>query len=299
MATDPTCGSGSLLLRLKNYANVRNYYGQELTSTTYNLARMNMILRGIPYRNFNIYNGDTLEHDYFGDMKFRVQVANPPYSAKWSGDLSFMEDPRFNEYGKLAPKSKADFAFVQHMVHHMDEDGRAVVLLPHGVLFRGAAEEVIRKHLIQKLNVLDAVIGLPANLFFGTGIPVCVLVLKRERNGNSDNILFIDASNDFEAGKNQNILRECDIDKIVETYERREDVDKYAHVATMQEIEENGFNLNIPRYVDTFEPEEEIDLNEVAAEIRKLQSEIKEIDAELKPFFDELGLDFPFEVEGK
>lgn len=298
-ATDPTCGSGSLLLRLKNYANVRNYYGQELTSTTYNLARMNMILRGIPYRNFNIYNGDTLEHDYFGDMKFRVQVANPPYSANWSADMHFMEDERFNEYGKLAPKSKADFAFVQHMVHHMDEDGRAVVLLPHGVLFRGAAEEVIRKHLIQKLNVLDAVIGLPANLFFGTGIPVCVLVLKRERNGNSDNILFIDASNDFEAGKNQNILRECDIDKIVEAYERREDVDKYAHVATMQEIEENGFNLNIPRYVDTFEPEEEIDLNAVAAEIRNIQAEIKGIDAQLKPFFDELGLDFPFDVEGK
>ena len=135
-AADPTCGSGSLLLRLKNYANVRNYYGQELTSTTYNLARMNMILRGIPYRNFNIYNGDTLEHDYFGEKKFRVQVANPPYSAKWSADMKFMEDPRFNEYGKLAPKSKADFAFVQHMVYHMDEDGRAVVLLPHGVLFR-------------------------------------------------------------------------------------------------------------------------------------------------------------------
>ena len=185
------------------------------------------------------------------------------------------------------------------MVYHMDEDGRAVVLLPHGVLFRGAAEEVIRKHLIQKLNVLDAVIGLPANLFFGTGIPVCVLVLKRERNGNSDNILFIDASSDFEAGKNQNILRECDIDKIVETYERRQDVDKYAHVATMQEIEENGFNLNIPRYVDTFEPEEEIDLNAVAAEIRNIQAEIKGIDAQLKPFFDELGLDFPFDVEGK
>ena len=187
----------------------------------------------------------------------------------------------------------------ERMVYHMDEDGRAVVLLPHGVLFRGAAEEVIRKHLIQKLNVLDAVIGLPANLFFGTGIPVCVLVLKRERNGNSDNILFIDASSDFEAGKNQNILRECDIDKIVETYERRQDVDKYAHVATMQEIEENGFNLNIPRYVDTFEPEEEIDLNAVAAEIRNIQAEIKGIDAQLKPFFDELGLDFPFDVEGK
>ncbi len=175
------------------------------------------------------------------------------------------------------------------MVYHMDEDGRAVVLLPHGVLFRGAAEEVIRKHLIQKLNVLDAVIGLPANLFFGTGIPVCVLVLKRERNGNSDNILFIDASNDFEAGKNQNILRSATLIRSSKTYEHRVDVDKYAHVATMQEIEENGFNLNIPRYVDTFEPEEEIDLNAVAAEIRNIQAEIKDIDAQLKPFFDELG----------
>lgn len=298
-AADPTCGSGSLLLRLKNYANVRNYYGQELTSTTYNLARMNMILRGVPYRNFDIYNGDTLEHDYFENKKFRVQVANPPYSAHWSADAKFLEDERFSEYGKLAPKSKADFAFVQHMVYHMDEDGRAVVLLPHGVLFRGGAEETIRKHLIEKMNVLDAVIGLPANLFFGTGIPVCVLVLKRERNGNLDNILFIDASKEYESGKNQNILRECDIDKIVETYKNRQDVDKYAHVASMQEIEENGFNLNIPRYVDTFEPEPEIDLNEVAAEIRKLQKEIKEIDSQLKPYFDELDLDFPFDEEGK
>lgn len=298
-AADPTCGSGSLLLRLKNYANVRLYYGQELTSTTYNLARMNMILRGIPYRNFNIYNGDTLENDYFGDIKFRVQVANPPYSANWSADNKFLEDDRFSQYGKLAPKSKADFAFVQHMVHHMDEDGRAVVLLPHGVLFRGGSEETIRKYLIENLNVLDAVIGLPANLFFGTGIPVCVLVLKKDRGANAGNILFIDASKGFEAGKNQNILRECDIDAIVDAYVKRVDVDKYAHVATMAEIAENGFNLNIPRYVDTFEPEEEIDLNAVAAEIRKLRAEIKGIDAELKPFFDELGLDFPFAVEGE
>ena len=297
-AADPTCGSGSLLLRLKNYANVRLYYGQELTSTTYNLARMNMILRGIPYRNFNIYNGDTLENDYFGDTKFRVQVANPPYSANWSADNKFLEDDRFSQYGKLAPKSKADFAFVKHMVHHMDEDGRAVVLLPHGVLFRGGAEETIRKYLIANLNVLDAVIGLPANLFFGTGIPVCVLVLKKDRGANAGNVLFIDASNGFEAGKNQNILRESDIDAIVDAYVKRADADKYAHVATMAEISENGFNLNIPRYVDTFEPEEEIDLNAVAAEIRKLQAEIKDIDAKLKPFFDELGLDFPFATEG-
>ena len=294
---DPTCGSGSLLLRLKNYANVRLYYGQELTSTTYNLARMNMILRGIPYRNFAIYNGDTLEHDYFEDKKFRVQVANPPYAANWSADNKFLEDDRFSQYGKLAPKSKADFAFVQHMVHHMDEDGRAVVLLPHGVLFRGGAEETIRKYLIENLNVLDAVIGLPANLFFGTGIPVCVLVLKKDRGGNAGNILFIDASKDFEAGKNQNILREADIDKIVSAYEKREDVEKYAHVAPMTEIEENGFNLNIPRYVDTFEKEPEIDLAAVAAEIRSLQKEIKAIDKELKPYFDELGLDFPFDEE--
>lgn len=299
-AADPTCGSGSLLLRLKNYANVRLYYGQELTSTTYNLARMNMILRGIPYNNFTIFNGDTLEHDYFDtakETKYRVQVANPPYSANWSADNKFMEDDRFNQYGKLAPKSKADFAFVQHMVYHMDEDGRAVVLLPHGVLFRGGAEETIRKYLIEKLNVLDAVIGLPANLFFGTGIPVCVLVLKKERNGNSDNILFIDASKEFESGKNQNVLREQDIDKIVDAYVNRVDVDKFAHVATMDEIAENGFNLNIPRYVDTFEKEPEIDLAAVASEIRGLQKDIKEINAQLKPYFEELGLDFPFDEE--
>lgn len=296
-AADPTCGSGSLLLRLKNYANVRSYYGQELTSTTYNLARMNMILRGIPYTNFSIYNGDTLEKDYFGEMRFRVQVANPPYSAKWSADDKFNEDDRFSQYGKLAPKSKADFAFVQHMVYHMDEDGRAVVLLPHGVLFRGAAEETIRKYLIEKMNVLDAVIGLPANLFFGTGIPVCVLVLRKDRGSNTDNILFIDASKDFEAGKNQNILRGQDIDKIVDAYVNREDVEKFAHVASMEEISDNGFNLNIPRYVDTFEKEPEIDLKAVSAEIRSLQKEIKDINAELKPYFEELDLDFPFDEE--
>ena len=296
-AADPTCGSGSLLLRLKNYANVRSYYEQELTSTTYNLARMNMILRGIPYTNFSIYNGDTLEKDYFGEMRFRVQVANPPYSAKWSADDKFNEDDRFSQYGKLAPKSKADFAFVQHMVYHMDEDGRAVVLLPHGVLFRGAAEETIRKYLIDKMNVLDAVIGLPANLFFGTGIPVCVLVLRKDRGSNTDNILFIDASKNFEAGKNQNILRGQDIDKIIDAYVNRKDVEKYAHVASMEEIANNGFNLNIPRYVDTFEKEPEIDLKAVSSEIRSLQKEIKDINTELKPYFEELCLDFPFDEE--
>ncbi|WP_336534595.1 N-6 DNA methylase, partial [Bacteroides acidifaciens] len=203
------------------------YYGQELTSTTYNLARMNMILRGIPYRNFSIYNGDTLEHDYFGDEKFRVQVANPPYSANWSADQKFMEDDRFNQYGKLAPKSKADFAFVQHMVYHMDEDGRAVVLLPHGVLFRGGEEGTIRKNLIE-LNHIDAIIGLPANIFFGTGIPTIIMVLKQKRD-NTD-VLIVDASKGFaKAGKN-NILRACDIKRIVDVVTTRSTVEKFSKV---------------------------------------------------------------------
>lgn len=291
---DPTCGSGSLLLRLKNYVKVSKYYGQELTSTTYNLAKMNMILHDLSYEDFHIYNDNTLENDRFNDTKFTIQVANPPYSSNWSADDKFLEDDRYREYGKLAPKSKADFAFVQHMIYHMDDDGRIAVLLPHGVLFRGASEGIIRKYIIENLNLLDAVIGLPANLFYGTGIPVCILVLKKDRKKNSDNILFIDASKEFEAGKNQNILRETDINKIVDTYEKRINIDKYSYVASLKEIKENDYNLNIPRYVDTFEQEEEIDLQAVASEIKKIEKEIKDTNAELKPFFDELGLDFPF-----
>ena len=293
-AADPTCGSGSLLLRLQEFANVRLFYGQELTSTTFNLARMNMILRGIPYQNFEIFNGDTLKNDYFEDMKFRVQVANPPYSAKWSPDQNTQEDPRFSMYGKLAPKSKADFAFLQHMIHHMDEDGRIAVLLPHGVLFRGAAEETIRKYLIENLNIIDAVIGLPANLFFGTGIPVCVIVCKKNRNGNSDNILFIDASKDFTKEKNQNYLEPEHIDRIYETYHNREEVERFSYVASMEEIIENDYNLNIPRYVDTSEPEPEIDLEEVGNKISETNEEIAKVSAELKESFELLGLKFPF-----
>ena len=293
-AADPTCGSGSLLLRLSKHANVRRFWGIELTSQTYNLCRMNMILRGIKYKNFNIYNGDTLAEDYFGDHKYRVQVANPPYSAKISKPDLMKDDPRFNTYGKFAPKSKADFAFVQHMVHHMDEDGRIAVLLPHGVLFRGAAEEVIRKYLIEKLNVIDAIIGLPANLFYGTSIPVSIIVCKKNRNGNKDNILFIDASKEFEKGKQQNILRQEDIDKIVETYQKREDVKRYAHVASMDEIRENGFNLNIPRYVDTSEPEPEIVLTDVATKLSDTDKEIEAVASELKESFKLLGLEYPF-----
>ena len=289
-ACDPTCGSGSLLLRLQNYANVRMFYGQELTAQTYNLARMNMILRGVPYRNFQIFNGDTLLNDNFEGHKFRVQVANPPYSAKLANQSSMADDPRFNEYGKIVPVSKADFAFVQHMVYHMDDDGRVAVLLPHGVLFRGGAEETIRRYMIEKLNVIDAVIGLPANLFFGTGIPVCVLVLKKDRTGNEDNVLFIDASQEYEQGKNQNQLKPEHIDKIVAAYTARTDMEKFAHKASISEIIENDWNMNIPRYVNMMDDEEEIDIEIVRAEIKQLQDKQILVEEELSRRLREIGI---------
>ncbi len=289
-ACDPTCGSGSLLLRLQNYANVRMFYGQELTAQTYNLARMNMILRGVPYRNFQIFNGDTLVNDNFEGHKFRVQVANPPYSAKLANPTAMADDPRYNEYGKLAPASKADFAFVQHMVYHMDDDGRIAVLLPHGVLFRGGAEETIRRYMIEKLNVIDAIIGLPANLFFGTGIPVCVLVLRKDRKTNVDNILFIDASKDYEPGKNQNQLRKEHIDKIVSAYTQRQEIDGYSHVATIKEIENQKWNLNISRYVDSGVKEEIVDLAAVKTSIEEHKAISQRLEEELSQYFKELGI---------
>ena len=272
---DCTCGSGSMLLETQKHLTkqkVGHFYGQENNPTTYNLARMNMLMHGVDYQNFDIYKGDTLTNDLYGDdLRLTVQVCNPPYSLKWSADSRYLDDPRYSGVGKLAPKSHADFAFLQHMVYHMDEnDGRVAVLLPHGVLFRGGAEEDIRKYLIKDLNRLDAVIGLPANLFHGAAIPVVVLVLKSKRNGNSDNILFIDASKEYKPGKVQNELTDENIQKIVETYEKRVDVERYAHVATMQEIIDNGYNLNIPRYVDTSEEEAEIDIAAVKAELAEI-----------------------------
>ena len=255
---------------------------------------MNMILRGIKYQNFQIFNGDTLAHDNFEGKTFRIQVANPPYSAHVQHPELMPDDARFNSYGKYVPKTKADFAFLQHMVHHMDDDGRIAVLLPHGVLFRGNAEETIRRYMIEKLNVIDAIIGLPANLFYGTSIPVTIIVCKKNRNGNSGNILFIDASKDFKAGKNQNELEPQHIQKIFDAYKERKDIDKFAHVASMEEIVENGFNLNIPRYVDSSEKMQEIDLVEVTESIEKTNAEIETVSAELKMSFDQLGLKFPF-----
>ena len=271
---------------------IGHYYGQELNPTTYNLARMNMLMHGIDYQNFDLYKGDTLTNDMYGDdLKLTVQVCNPPYSLKWSADPRYLDDPRYSGVGKLAPKGHADFAFVQHMVYHMDEnDGRVAVLLPHGVLFRGGSEEDIRKYLIRDLNRLDAVIGLPANLFHGTGIPVVILVLKSNRNGNAGNILFIDASKEFVKGKNQNEMSEENIQKIVQTYNDRVDVDKYAHVASMEEIEANDYNLNIPRYVDTSEKEDEIDIAKVKTEIADIQKQEAELEAQIMDTMALLGL---------
>lgn len=290
---DPTCGSGSLLLRVaREVKDVNNFYGQEMNRTTYNLARMNMILHGIHYQKFDIKQEDTLEKpQHLNDMPFEAIVANPPFSAKWSANPLFLSDDRFSQYGKLAPSSKADFAFVQHMIYHLAENGTMAIVLPHGVLFRGSAELHIRKYLIEQKNYLDAVIGLPANIFYGTSIPTCILVFKKCKE-DPDNILFIDASKDFEKVKNQNMLRDEHINKIVETYRNRTSIEKYSHLATLEEVAENDYNLNIPRYVDTFEEEEPIDIDAVMKEIKSLESKRAELDKEIAVYFKELGLAF-------
>ena len=290
---DPTCGSGSLLLRVaREVKDVSNFYGQEMNRTTYNLARMNMILHGVHYLQFDIKQEDTLEHpQHLNDMPFEAIVANPPFSANWSANPLFLNDDRFSQYGKLAPSSKADFAFVQHMIYHLAENGTMAIVLPHGVLFRGAAELHIRKYLIEQKNYLDAVIGLPANIFYGTSIPTCILVFKKCKE-DPEHILFIDASKEFEKVKNQNMLREEHINKIVETFRNRTVIEKYSHLATLQEVADNDYNLNIPRYVDTFEAEEEIDIQAVMQEIKSLEAKRAELDKEIDVYFKELGLVF-------
>lgn len=289
---DPTCGSGSLLLRVaREVENVEDFYGQEQVRTTYNLARMNMILHGVHYRNFDIRQADTLEEPQHEGQLFEAIVANPPFSAKWSANSIFESDDRFAGYPKLAPASKADFAFVQHMLHHLDENGTMAVVLPHGVLFRGAAEGAIRRFLIEEKNWLDAVIGLPANIFYGTGIPTCILVFKKCRE--TDDILFVDASTCFEKGKNQNVLGGGDIARIVEGYRSRAEVERFSHRASRAEIAENGYNLNIPRYVDTFVPPPEVDMEATARALGALRRDMGPVDAQIRAFCAELGLESP------
>ncbi|PMP02164.1 type I restriction-modification system subunit M [Vibrio breoganii] len=298
---DPTCGSGSLLLRVAREVNSHNleFCGQEQNPSTFNLARMNMLMHGVRYDKFDIKNDDTLEHPMHMDKRFDAVVANPPFSANWSANDLYLNDDRFADYGKLAPKSKADFAFVLHMIHQLNETGTLAVVVPHGILFRGAAEGHIRKHLIENKNYLDAVIGLPAGIFFGTSIPTCILVFKKERNSperkeNSDNVLFIDSSNHFEKGKAQNFLREEDVQRIVEAYSKRESVEKFAHVAELSEIAENDYNLNIPRYVDTFEEEEPVDLDAVAQDLASLETKMHSVDADIADFCSQLNIKAPF-----
>src|SRR3989344_5111532 len=287
---DPTCGSGSLLLRLKDYVEVTSYYGQELNPTTYNLGRMNMILHGVHFDHFKIKQGDTLTEDLLPDLKAEAIVANPPFSAKWKGDTDpqLVHDDRFSQYGRLAPKGAADYAFVTHMLYHLSDNGTMAVVLPHGALFRGGAEEHIRKHVIGKQNYLDAVIGLPANLFYGTGIPAAILVFKKCRKDDED-ILFIEASKEFERGKNHNKLTDDNIEKIFNTYKNRKQVEKYSHKATLKEIKENEYNLNISRYVDTFEEEEPVDIENISKELETLRAEEEKLEKKIAAYCVELG----------
>ena len=293
-AYDPTCGSGSLLLRIKKQVKeVGNFYGQELNRTTYNLARMNMILHGVHYQKFDIKQEDTLEKPQHIDMRFEAIVANPPFSAHWSASPLHMSDDRFSQYGKLAPSTKADFAFIQHMVHQLADNGTMAVVVPHGVLFRGGAEGHIRQYLIEDRNYLDAVIGLPANIFYGTSIPTCILLLKKCRE-NPNDILFIDSSQYFEKRGNQNYLREDDIDLIIDTVKQRTNTPKYSQVVALQQVADNGYNLNIPRYVDTFEAEDSIDINAIANQLKALETNIKNTDATIAQFCAVLNIVTPF-----
>ncbi|WP_289098488.1 type I restriction-modification system subunit M [uncultured Bifidobacterium sp.] len=303
MVYDPTMGSGSLLLTVQHELKSEPYesesarvcfFGQEINRTTYNLARMNLMMHDVKYQYMDLRCADTLESDWPNGMDkngidhpefFDAVVSNPPYSLKWDNAESKLKDPRFKDYGKLAPKSKADYAFVEHGIYHLKPSGRMAIVLPHGVLFRGAAEGVIRKALIEK-NYLDAVIGLPSNLFYSTGIPTVILVFRKDRKTND--VLFIDASQHFEKDKKQNRLREEDIDLIFETYKNRQDVDKLAHVATLDEIKDNDYNLNIPRYVDTFEEEAPIDLDDVNRQLAEVDEEIARLERELASMLDEL-----------
>lgn len=287
---DPCMGSGSLLLNAKKYAKEPQYiryFGQELMTSTYNLARMNMFLHGIAPENQKLRNGDTLDEDWptGEETDFDMVLMNPPYSAKWSAAAGFLQDERFSDYGVLAPKSKADYAFLLHGLYHLKSSGTMAIVLPHGVLFRGASEGKIREKLLRSGNIY-AVIGLPANLFYNTSIPTCILVLKKHREGRD--VLFIDASKKFEKGKKQNSMTDEYIDTIINLYMNRENVEKESFLASFEDIEKNDFNLNIPRYVDTFEKEEEVDLNALLTDMKKTDEELEKTQQEFLSLLKDL-----------
>ncbi len=296
---DFACGSGSLLLNVRkrikdNSGSVGKIYGQEKNITTYNLARMNMLLHGMKDTEFDIFHGDTLENHWslLNEMnpskkiEFDAVVANPPFSLRWEPNDTLAEDFRFKSYG-LAPKSAADFAFLLHGFHFLGKEGVMAIILPHGVLFRGGAEERIRTKLL-KDNHIDTVIGLPSNLFYSTGIPVCILVLKKCKK--QDDVLFINASDYYKPGKRQNSLEEEHIGRIVKTYQFRQDRERYSRRVSMDEIEKNGYNLNISRYVSTSVDEIKIDLQEVNAKLTSINESIKTNTEKHNEFLNELGL---------
>ena len=303
---DFACGSGSLLLNVRRQLGafgIGKIYGQEYNITTYNLARMNMLLHGVKDTEFTIHHGDSLANDWdilnemnpAKKMEFDAIVDNPPFSYRWEPNEVMGEDFRFKSYG-LAPKSAADFAFLLHGFHFLSSSGTMAIILPHGVLFRGGVEERIRTKLL-KDNHIDTVIGLPPNLFFSTGIPVCILVLKKCKK--FDDVLFINASDHFEKGKRQNRLRDGDekegepndIHKIVETYKNRLEETRYSRRVSMDEIEQNGYNLNISRYVSTSVDEEIIDLAEVNKQLVDIDKKIADARDRHNAFLKELGLD--------
>ncbi len=296
---DFACGSGSLLLNVRNKmkeagGTIGKIYGQEKNITTYNLARMNMLLHGVKDTEFEIHHGDTLLNDWdilnemnpAKKLEFDAVVANPPFSYRWEPSEAMGQDFRFKNYG-LAPKSAADFAFLLHGFHFLSKEGTMAIILPHGVLFRGGAEEKIRKKLLEDGNI-DTIIGLPANLFFSTGIPVCILVLKKCKK--FDDVLFINAADHFEKGKRQNTLLPEHIQKIVETYQYRKEEERYSRRVSMQEIEKNEFNLNISRYVSTSVDEEPVDLEEVNKKLIEIEQKINEARRTHNQFLKELGL---------
>ena len=287
---DPCMGSGSLLLNAKKYATEPGYikyYGQELNTSTYNLARMNMFLHGITPENQVLRNGDTLDGDWptGEETDFNMVLMNPPYSAKWSATVGFLQDERFSDYGVLAPKSKADYAFLLHGLYHLKSNGTMAIVLPHGVLFRGAAEGKIREKLLRAGNIY-AVIGLPANLFYNTSIPTCIIVLKKHRDGRD--VLFIDASKKFDKGKKQNAMTDEHIDAVMELYSKRETVEKESYLASFEDIEKNDFNLNIPRYVDNFEKEEEVDINALLTQMDQTDKELEQAQGEFLSLLKDL-----------
>ena len=286
---DPTMGSGSLLLSVKKFSNepgTINYFGQELYTPAYNLARMNMILHGVYVANQHLHNANTLGTDWptAEPTSFDGVLMNPPLNAKWSADKVFLDDPRFSLYGVLAPKFKADLAFLLHGYYHLKDPGVMAIVVPQGVLFRGTAEGEIRKILLEN-GAIDTVISLPANIFLNTSIPTSIIILKKGRN--KKDVLFIDASNDFTKDKNKNVLEDVHVNKILNAYKHRQDIEKYAHVASFDEIADNDFNLNILRYMVTFE-EEHISLVAVAQSMQETQKQITESNRVLGQIIQEL-----------